>query len=232
MITPQTSVIVPVKNGERFVEAALDAALSQLGTHDEVIVVDDASTDSTKAVLARVRDTRVRVLDGPGRGVSAARNIGLAAATGEFIAFLDHDDLWPPLRHAALLKALLANIETDCVVGRLRLRIEDDAILLPQLADMDGRLAANLSLCTALFRRRIIDKVGAFDEDMHFCEDTDYFFRLKEHNYRAVLCDVDSLIYRRHDSNATCDVESSQDGVMQLIRRRRIRMFGPPSART
>ena len=220
----RTSVILPVRNGVRFVRDAIGSALSQLAPNDEIVVVDDASTDATRSVIADMREPRVRVVDGLGRGVSSARNIGLAAATGEFIAFLDHDDLWPSSRHARLLEALLANDEIDCVVGRLRLRMEQDAISLPQLADMDGRLAANLSLCTALFRRRILDLVGGFDEDMRFCEDSDYFMRLTERNYHVVLCDIDALIYRRHSTNATCDVAGAEDGVMQLIRRRRKRM--------
>jgi glycosyltransferase involved in cell wall biosynthesis len=225
-MSTHTSVIMPVRNGARFITEAVDSALPQLAPDDEIIIVDDASTDATRSVLAPMQDRRIRLLDGTGRGVSAARNIGLAAAAGEFIAFLDHDDLWPPARHALLLQALLADISVDCAIGRLRVRMDHDAIVLPQLPDMEGRLAPNLSLCTALFRRRILDIVGGFDEDMRFCEDTDYFLRLVERNYRVVPCEVDALIYRRHSTNATCDVVSSEDGLMELIRRRRNRLSG------
>lgn len=219
----RTSVIIPVRNGVRFVEEAIASALLQLAPKDEIVVVDDASIDGTGPLLARLRDRRVRVLAGSGRGVSSARNIGLAAATGELIAFLDHDDLWPPQRHSLLLQVLLADVSADCAIGRVRLRMEPDAITIPQLSEMDGRLAANLSVCTALFRRRIIDKIGGFAEEMRFGEDTDYFLRLVEHGYRPVLCDIDALVYRRHNTNATCDVASSEDGVMEVIRRRRLR---------
>jgi len=221
----RTSVIIPVRNGVRFVEDAIASALLQLAPEDEIVVVDDASIDGTWPLLTRLRDRRVRVLAGSGRGVSSARNIGLAAATGEFIAFLDHDDLWPPQRHSRLLQVLLADVSVDCATGRIRLRMEPDAIAIPQLRDMDGRLAANLSVCTALFRRRIIDKIGGFAEEMRFGEDTDYFLRLVEHGYCSVLCDVDALVYRRHSTNTTCDVAGSEDGVMELIRRRRLRNF-------
>jgi glycosyltransferase involved in cell wall biosynthesis len=223
-MSPRTSVIMPVRNGIRFIAEAIDSALHQLGEDDEIVIVDDASIDATRSVLAQIQDRRIRVMSGSGCGVSSARNIGLAAAAGEFIAFLDHDDLWPPQRHAVLLQALLADVKIDCVIGRLRLRMEDDAIALPQLPDMEGRLAPNLQLGMALFRRRIIDEVGGFDEGMRYCEDTDYFMRLMEINYRTTLCDIDALIYRRHSSNATCDVAGSEDGMMQLIRRRRVRM--------
>jgi glycosyltransferase involved in cell wall biosynthesis len=223
-MSPRTSVIMPVRNGARFIAAALGSALSQLAADDEILVVDDASTDTTRAVLAGLADSRIRILDGLGQGVSSARNIGCAAARGEFVAFLDHDDLWPPSRHAALLQVLLADVGIDCAVGRLRLQLEPDAIILPQFVHMDGRLAANLSLCTALFRRRILDKVGGFDEDIRFGEDTDYFLRLVERNYRVVLCNTDTLIYRRHGTNATCDAEARETGFMQLLKRRRMRM--------
>ena len=221
-----TSVIIPVRNGARFVREAIESALAQLSADDEVIFVDDASDDDTGGIVRQIDDRRIRMLDGTGRGVSSARNIGLAAATGEFVAFLDHDDLWPSGRHRLLLQILLDDPELDCAIGRLRLRMEDDAILPPRLADMDGRLAANLSLCTALFRRRIVDAAGYFDETLRFGEDTDYLVRLTELNYRFTLCDVDTLVYRRHRSNATCDVPAARMGIVELIRRRRARMGG------
>src|SRR5438477_2430339 len=112
----RTSLIIPVRNGVRFIEEAVDSALRQLDPEDEIIVVDDASADATRSVLAGIPDRRMRVLDGSGRGVSSARNIGLAAAAGEFIAFLDHDDLWPPQRHAVLLQALIADVSIDCAI--------------------------------------------------------------------------------------------------------------------
>ena len=230
-MTSCTSVILPVRNGVRFIEEALNSVLQQLAASDEIVVIDDASTDATRSVLTRMQDQRIRVLDGSGRGVSSARNIGLAAAVGEFIAFLDHDDLWPPQRHAVLLKALLADVTIDCTIGRLRLRMEHDAIALPQLSKLDGRLAPNLNLGTALFRRRILDTIGGFDEDMRFWEDVDYFLRLRERHYRTVFCDVDSLIYRRHNTNATRDVAGSTHGMMQFIRRRRARIASRQSDR-
>jgi glycosyltransferase involved in cell wall biosynthesis len=225
-VSGRTSVIIPVRNGSRFVCEAIDSALAQLAADDEVIVVDDASDDDTGRIIRKIDDPRIRVLDGTGRGVSSARNIGLAAANGEFVAFLDHDDLWPSGRHGVLLQTLLDDPELDCAIGRLRLRMEDDAVQPPRLADMDGRLAANLSLCTALFRRRVIDAAGYFDETLRLGEDTDYFVRLTELNYRFRLCDVDTLVYRRHKSNATCDVPGARMGVVELIRRRRARMGG------
>src|ERR1700735_1471225 len=116
-MSPKTSVIMPVRNGVRFVEAAIDSALPQLGPVDEIVVVTDPSRDSTLSVLARMQDRRIRVLNGAGRGVSSARNIGLAAAAGEFIAFLDHDDLWPEGRHRTMLLAMIGEPQIGAVFG-------------------------------------------------------------------------------------------------------------------
>ena len=227
----RTSVIMPVRNGVRFIAEALDSALQQLADDDEIVVIDDASTDDTRSVLACMQERRIHVIEGAGRGVSSARNIGLAAATGEFISFLDHDDLWPPGRQAILQQALLVDTEMDCAIGRIRLRLEHDAIIIPNLAVLEGQLGPNLVVGTSLFRRRILDRVGGFDEELQFCEDTDYYLRLVEQNYRFVLCNVDALIYRRHSSNVTCDVAGSKQGMLQMMRRRRDRMSSHGSGR-
>lgn len=108
---------MPVHNGARFIVDAVDSALRQLAPEDEIVIIDDASTDATRSLIGRMRDRRIRLLDGLGRGPSSARNIGLNAAIGEYIAFLDHDDLWPAGRHAVLLQALLANADVDCAIG-------------------------------------------------------------------------------------------------------------------
>ena len=130
-------------------------------------------------------------------------------------------DLWPATRHQTLLEAFVKNPEADCVIGRIRLQIEEGAILIPALENMDGRLEPMLSMNTALYRRRILDRVGLFDETMNFSEDTDYLFRLQECNYRYLLCDMDVLISSARNSNATCDIPGRQQALLQLIRRKR-----------
>src|SRR3978361_982737 len=100
-----TSVVIPVRNGAAFIVESIFSALSQLQGRDEIIVVDDGSTDNTRSLVRGVRDYRVTMLEIGGRGVSAARNAGLAIVDNEFVAFLDHDDLWPEGRHKKLQAA-------------------------------------------------------------------------------------------------------------------------------
>jgi cellulose synthase/poly-beta-1,6-N-acetylglucosamine synthase-like glycosyltransferase len=135
MLMSRTSVIIPVRNGSNFLAEAIASALAQLGPEDQVIVAWDASTDDTQAIGERITHARVRAIRGPERGVSGARNAGLAVAEGEFIAFLDHDDLLPQGRHRTTTKALQDNPRIDATFWRMRIRLEPKATPWQWLVD-------------------------------------------------------------------------------------------------
>ena len=115
-----TSVIIPVTNGSNFLAEALGSALAELSPADEVLVVWDDSDDAMTSVLRGFKDPRIRVIKGLGHGVAGRRNAGLAAALGDFIAFLDHDDLWPPHRHRKMQQMMIDNPNVGAVFGRMR----------------------------------------------------------------------------------------------------------------
>jgi glycosyltransferase involved in cell wall biosynthesis len=219
----RTSVIIPVRNGSNFLGEAVASALTQIGPADEIIVVWDVSTDNTQTMIERMSDSRVRSIEGPGRGVSAARNIGLAAAEGDLVAFLDHDDLWPQGRHATMMRALRDDLQLDAVFGRMRIKLEPRATPWQWIMDYDGRHVPGPNLGTALFRRNVLSKISGFDETLHFGEDLDYFDRLREAGMRFALCDIDGLIYRRHATNCTNDQRAAQQSVFDVIKRKRAR---------
>ena len=219
----RTSVIIPVRNGETHVVAAIDSVIEQLHPQDEILIVDDASTDRTRTLLTSLRDPRIRILDGAGCGPSAARNKGLGIAQGEFAAFLDHDDLWPCGRHAALVQALIDSPDVDAAFGRIRIRIDDGAEMTPRLKNLDNCHAPYNFLLAGLYRRRLLDRIDGFAEDMRYGEDADYVARLEEFGMRALLCDVDAVVYRQHATNASRDHVAVHDGMMEVIRRRIVR---------
>src|SRR5438270_8624569 len=105
---PLTSVVIPAYNAERFLERTLRSALRQTYRNLEVIVVNDGSADKTRAIAEAVArtDDRVRIITVPNGGVAKARNIGIAEAHGEFVAFLDADDLWHPTKIELQLAAM------------------------------------------------------------------------------------------------------------------------------
>jgi glycosyltransferase involved in cell wall biosynthesis len=213
---------MPVRNGATFIAEAISSALVQLGDTDEIVVVDDASSDDTRLIVTAIRDARVRMLAGLGRGVSAARNVGLAAVSNEFVAFLDHDDVWPQSRHEVMLAALADDPKMDALFGRIRVRFEQGARLSPRYLAIDGKLQVG-SICTGLFRRRILVRISGFAENMRFGEDVDYYMRLIEAGMKFGLCHIDSLIYRRHQTNSTNDQTAALDGFSDMLRRKIVR---------
>jgi glycosyltransferase involved in cell wall biosynthesis len=223
MMGGTTSVIVPVRNGASFVGEAVASALGQLDAGDEIIVVDDASTDHTQTVLAGISDSRLKRTSCCGLGVSAARNVGLAAASGEYVAFLDHDDVWPAARHTVMSGVLDESPHVDAVFGRMRVKFEVGAQHNERMSAMDGRHVGVASVGTGLFRRHVIARVGGFDESLHFGEDVDFYLRLMEAGMWVQLCDIDGLVYRRHASNTSNDLLSMERGLHDVLRRRIIR---------
>lgn len=216
-----TSVIVPVRNGKRFIAQALTSITAQLQDDDEILVVDDGSTDNTCEIVRGIGDSRIRILPGLAKGVSSARNIGIKHASGEFICFLDHDDAWPEGRHKTFLEVLQRQREYDAVYGRMHIVVEADALFSSHSDSWEGQYMS-AHIATGLYRRGLIDRVGLFDEDMHFGEDIDFSIRLAEAGMRDFRADIVSLCYRRHAGNVSNDLLKIREGISaSLIRKLR-----------
>jgi glycosyltransferase involved in cell wall biosynthesis len=169
---PSVSVIVPVCNGERFLRDALRSVLEQTRASDEVIVVDDGSTDGTAAIvatLAAVAATTLHYVHQSNQGPAAARNHGLRLARGAFIAFQDADDLWVAGRLAQQMAILEHKTDALAVIGQVHLLHTEPAASSPAPA-----LSAPLllpSMPSGLYRRAAFEIVGEFDAALRFHED-------------------------------------------------------------
>jgi glycosyltransferase involved in cell wall biosynthesis len=193
------SVVLPTWNRRELVARALTSVLAQSRTPDEVIVVDDGSTDGTAEAL-REDFPGVVVLSQENRGVSAARNRGIAEAKGEWVAFLDSDDEWLPRKLETQLDALSASpgallCHTDEIWIRRGRRVNPMA-----KHDKAGGLIFErcLALCaispsSALLHRRLFDAVGLFDESLPACEDYDLWLRVTS-RYPVVYVDEPLLV--------------------------------------
>ena len=196
------SCIVPVYNGERYLGEALDSILAQTYRPLEVIVADDGSTDGTARVVAPYGE-RITYVSQPHAGLPSARTLGLRAARGEFVAFLDADDLWHPEKLARQMARFRARPELDLCVTHVH------NFWIPELADereryRGRRYAQPLPgyVCpTLLARRALFDAVGQFNVDLLQGDDNDWFLRAFDHGaVRELLPDV--LVYRRlHHTN-------------------------------
>lgn len=221
------SVIIPVFQGSAFVRQAVESALEQTHPPHEVIVVDDGSTDDPAGALGPLVD-RIVFLQQPNRGVSAARNLALSRATGDWAVLLDHDDYWAPGR----LEAMARHIDGDPGIGL----VTTDAVVVDELGSAVGRYYEKLTFHTvkqreALLRQNFVfvgaafplksaQRLGGFDEDLSGVQDYDLWLRLALAGARIGLVDEPLASYRVHASNMSHDVRA-----MSAERRRVLAML-------
>lgn len=186
---PLVSVIIPTRNRSSLLPRALDSVYAQEGIGEqfelEVIVVDDASSDATREVAHRYPGARYIPLSAR-RGASGARNVGIAASTGTFIAFLDDDDLWLRHRVRVQLAALECHPEAGAVYGQIVFSHSGRA--WPEFAKaisgwiFTALLKVNyMAVPSVLIRRQALEKAGYFDESLGSYEDYDLWLRLSFH---------------------------------------------------
>ena len=215
------STVIPVYNGERFLAEAIESALAQDYRPQEVIVVDDGSTDSSAAVAARYDE--VRLLRQANGGPAAARNAGILAARGELVALLDADDLMAAGRLAAQVGALTARPGAACALGREELFVEPGSSAphwVQVLLDSPERAAASFPPSSGMYRREALLRVGLQDVTLRTGEDGDLVFRMQEAGIPILLLD-DVVIRRRfHDGNLTRDESNLKRGMAAALKRR------------
>lgn len=214
-MTPVHSVIVPVLNGAAYVRDCIESALAQLGPDDEVLVVDNGSTDASVATVSAIADRRVQLLAEGRPGPGAARNAGLRLARGHYVTFLDCDDLWAPGRLAVMSGALERAPGANAVYGRVRVRYERG--LDPIHSGIDGQFVHNWAIWSYMFERSLLERVGLLDETLPMGEDIDYILRLRRAGMTCAVCEEIVSIYRRHEGNVTNDRESVQATFMQTL---------------
>lgn len=194
---PRISCIVPVHNGAAFISQALGSILAQQGARLEIIVVDDGSSDGS-GDLASTFDG-VIVHRQPQGGVAAARNAGLALATGDFVAFLDADDLWLPGKLSAQLAALG---DADYAITKVRhVKTNPDGRLPPDMGAGTGEEKLGQLMQCLLARRSAFDRVGPLDTRTTTRADQDWFLRATEAGLRHVVVDEVLTIRRIHGGN-------------------------------
>jgi glycosyltransferase involved in cell wall biosynthesis len=214
----RTSVIIPVCNGARHLAEAVASVRPELREGDEIIIVDDGSTDGTADLIGRL-GTDLTVIRQSNAGSAAARNRGLRQARGEMIAFLDHDDLWHPGRQAALAAALARDAAVDIAMGRVRVR--RDTAMAPQASD-DPRYATShrpWQLDAMLIRRGAFDRIGMFNAALRHAEDIDWHLRARDGGIR--FCRIADIVvdYRLHVTNLSLDVAGSRNSLMDALKR-------------
>lgn len=226
------SCIVPVFNGERYLAEALDSILKQSYRPLEIIVADDGSTDGTEAIVARF-GTQVRYLYQPNSGPAAARNLGLGAVGGEFVAFLDADDLWHAEKLARQMARFGARPELDVCVGHVQnfwvpeLHEEEERFRNHRVArPLPGYVTETLLAPSSLFKA-----IGPFNTGLDHGDSTEWFLRAAGQGAVIELL-PDVLSYRRlHQTNRSrLFASNSRDEYLKIVKavidRRRVKNDG------
>jgi len=206
---PLVSVVTPAYNVAWCVGRAVDSALAQDCRSFELIVINDGSTDGTRAVLRRYGG-KITVIDQENRGMSAARNAGIRSARGTYVAFLDADDWWLPGKLSRQIELMQARPEIGFCSTAARVEDENGGLLnlwrcpdtSPQiLATLFAQNAAIAGGCSAVMvRRDLFARVGLFDEDLRGFEDPDLWMRLAAASGYACIDETLAVILRREKS--------------------------------
>lgn len=228
------SVVIPVHNAAHFLPDAIASIGSQGYEPFEILVVNDRSSDvaELERVCALHSNVRLMHLEGA-TGPAAARNMALREARGEYFTFLDADDLWTSYKTRIQAERLRLQPELDGLIGRTRM-LSMNETPLPDLRYEDGVTFSFVHMATGLYRRRLFDSLGAFDPQLYFSEDFDWFLRLLESNHEVIRLQETFLIYRYHGTNMTLGLTAERSGMARILMRSlaRRRAKGIAAART
>lgn len=226
MNEPLISIIIPNYNYAKYIARTIDSALAQTYPNIEVVVVDDESKDDSLDVLEEF-GSRIKVIAQTNQGVSAARNNGVAASSGELVAFLDADDLWSPEK----LERQMAIIDRDAEIGLVHCwmtYIDTEDKPMGQMADgTAGQIAAEIlrfdgggvigAGSTSLIPRRVFDEVGGFDVRMSTAADWDISYRIAARYKIGMVCEP-LVQYRIHNSNMHGNVAAMEHDMVLAMK--------------
>ncbi|MBI2434575.1 MAG: glycosyltransferase family 2 protein [Candidatus Hydrogenedentes bacterium] len=224
---PLVSVVIPAYNAEAYLAEAIESVLTQAHRPLEIIVADDGSTDDTAGVAARYAADGVHRVWGQNGGTAAALNHGLGEVHGEYLAFLDADDLWTPEKLHVQLPLLEASSEVDAVFGLV------EGFATPELGDALTKLihvpdGANPWYCkgSMLIRASSFFNVGHFAAGLQVGDFIEWYLRAQEKQLKTLVVDEVVLRRRYHQRNQgivkrDCRIEYVRSLKAALDRRRK-----------
>jgi len=222
---PKVSVIIPTYNRAHLIGKAIKSVLNQTYKDFEVIVVDDGSTDNTEEIVKSFTDFKIHyICHKHNRGASAARNTGIKASRGEYIAFLDSDDEWLPEKLDKQMKTFNSESSEVGVVytGDYYVDEKDKKVKKVHIPRKEGYIYENLLraedviyISTVLIKNECFKKVGVFDEDLPTSEDYDMWFRIAKYYKFRYVKDL-LVVCLIHNNQMTANSEIMIEGVKRI----------------
>lgn len=213
---PKVSIIIPTYNAMPYLPATVESVFNQTFTDFELLLVDDGSTDETIPWITQLTDARVKLIQQANQGASVARNTGISHAQGEYIAFLDNDDLWQPTKLAQQVQYLDQNAPVALVhtwmilidehgqsTGRL-ITTDAEGWVWSKLVEQDTVLNSSV-----LVRRTCFDVVGVFDPTIPRTGDWEMWLRVAAKYPLGVIKEA-LVFYRNHGNNASRNLQAME----------------------
>ena len=217
MRNPNTiSVIIPVYNGARYIATALDSVFSQNYNDIEVIVVNDGSTDNSENIIKLYN---IRYLKQENMGVAVARNNGIKLSKGEFLAFLDQDDVWLPEKLSLQFNQFINQKNLGYLLSHQILHLENGFAKPHWLkSEQLNQPIIGYLPSTLMVRTEIFKKIGYFNDKFDIGSDSEWFFRAKELNIEMKI--MPEVLVKRliHSSNQSHSVGNSHMELLRIVK--------------
>lgn len=221
---PLVSVLISVYNGEKTIRETIQSILDQTFQDFEIVIINDGSTDSTLEIVNRIQDSRIKVFSYPNAGLNASRNRGISHASGEYVSFIDADDLWTADKLEGQLKALQENPNAAVAYSWTDYIDENSQFLRPgPHHNFTGDVFAKLLLAdfigsgsNPLIRKSAFAEVGNFDESIKGGQDWDMWLRLARRYPFAVVPSV-QILYRQYATSWSANARRQEEGFKRII---------------
>jgi len=225
------SVVIPTYNRANIITDAVNTVLKQTYQNFEILIIDDGSTDNTENIIKEIQDQRIKYIYQENNGPAKARNNGIKHSKGEYIVFLDSDDLWHPELLEKHIKILNANSNIGMVSNHSLYKTFDGQYIRKKTCQAKNNKEylryiltepdkAYPGPSTTMFKRECFEKVGYFDETLDFCEDWDMCFRVAL--FYEFHCINETLTYVRVHQNSlsrTREVEKFRNSYLKFLQK-------------
>ncbi len=221
------SVVIPAYNAERTISKTVESVQKQTVSDIEIIVIDDGSTDRTLELIQGIQDERLKIFSYKNGGLPVARNRGISRARGEFISFIDADDMWTPDKLELQLAALQQHPEAGVAYSWTSYFMDgqEESVFPYAPVFFEGNVYDKLLVnnivgngSNILVRRKAIESVGEFEPTLKSCEDWDFYIRLAA-KWHFVVVPKHQILYRQSLNAMTSKVEVMEKEALRVIER-------------
>ena len=220
------SVIIPVFNGEKTIKETIYSILNQTFKDIELIVINDGSNDKSLEIINQIVDSRIKLFSYPNAGLSASRNRGIELAKGEYISFIDADDLWTTDKLELQWKALQENPQAAVAYSWTNYINESSQFIksgrrIKANGDAFSKLLVTNFLengSNPLIRKKALEKIGGFDESLPAAEDKDMWLRLAA-NYKFICVEKPQILYRTSTTSMSTNLKRQELASLKVIER-------------